>query len=645
MITPSGPSDPDHIGDGNKTPENKPRLAAFRLMAGRLTVNAIQSVAVTELLLLPGHIASHITSILCEMLLGIVALLIVRIEASDFDYARILGTPKMTCVEDGVMLDIETSLPFQGRIYVTDKNGSRVYSGFISIGFHPVVMTPSDRVFALRCLDEAPVREISDRSDVNCTHAVRQAAHWDRMPTNFTIGDPIVHDWSCQFPREEEGQFLTVLTYCSAVSRTGQVMHLIDENGCIVDQELLSDLTYSNYQVKIYGRAKMFRFVSGDKFRFECRLRMCRKGVGGCNSESIPPKCAFTKEEILKHKEGRRTRLDAVDQHFKTNLLNDAVSFAREISVSSEWIHVAHNDYTDAENLRERYRINGVVDHSMEPLARPIRAPHFLKYISYREVQPPMAATMRFLPVLATKLERFEKSKPTWRTTYIILPPGSTPSPDLFRETKGEDVLQLTLPSTGWQIAQTPRVALPFDDVPAGTTTTTRRPRKVVYRPNESEAREDDLELMDLNAGEPPFDADSAEINRIPGSVNDIQEQFENHRQQWRLDEVPVNQNETIILAGAQCSNSTTSGTSQRCKWSSMENILLAWSFGSLVLWIILGAVCFHRYNSKKPAWTRRRHMISAACVIPREHPWTHQDAFVEPKPAYHKKEIDLQHL
>ncbi|KIH43977.1 hypothetical protein ANCDUO_26010, partial [Ancylostoma duodenale] len=132
----------------------------------------------------------------------------------------------------------------------------------------------------------------------SCTHTVRLASRWE-SGTVFHVGDAVVHEWNCNFSikgqrisgmqqilsaSEElasyeslaEGQkYQTFLTNCNALSNAGQVIHLVDENGCIVDSELMGEIVYNNFMPKIFARARVFKLVNDEKYRIECQVQMC----------------------------------------------------------------------------------------------------------------------------------------------------------------------------------------------------------------------------------------------------------------------------------------------------------------------------------------------------------------------------------
>ncbi|KAK6035893.1 hypothetical protein COOONC_26602, partial [Cooperia oncophora] len=64
-----------------------------------------------------------------------------------------------------------------------------------------------------------------------------------------------------------EGQkYQTFLTSCNAISSSGQIIHLVDENGCIVDSELIGEVVYNSFMPKVFARARVFKFMNDEKY-------------------------------------------------------------------------------------------------------------------------------------------------------------------------------------------------------------------------------------------------------------------------------------------------------------------------------------------------------------------------------------------
>ncbi|VDO39973.1 unnamed protein product [Haemonchus placei] len=197
------------------------------------------------------------------------------------------------------------------------NNGSRVFSGHVEVGFHPLVVSSNDRLFSVKCIDNAYA--ISHRASKH-------------------------------------------------------------QEGCIVDSELIGEIVYNNFMPKIFARARVFKFMNDEKHRIECQVQMC-SSEGVCKDRIFPPKCAITKEEIL-NRYSSNTKIDVIDNTFMTGTINNR--YEHQIKVTSEWITVHNNQYTNIELLQERFYLSAVIDDKMEEPKVRTTPRHFLMGISYR---------------------------------------------------------------------------------------------------------------------------------------------------------------------------------------------------------------------------------------------------------------------
>ncbi|ULT84682.1 hypothetical protein L5515_019219 [Caenorhabditis briggsae] len=348
--------------------------------------------------------------------IGLVFHFVVCVVSTDFDNAHVMGVPQVTCSSKLITVTFNTNIPFQGRISVYNKlfipacnhdystniqknatfhmdimkcadtsflkNGSRILKAYVEIGFHPLVMTNSDRTFLVECLDNTimPIVNVA-QSFADCTHLVRMASEWSSM-TEFHVGDAIVHEWSCKLPNSAKTQ--TFLTNCNALSQNGQVIHLIDENGCVIDSELMGDVVYNDHVPKLYARARIFKFLTDDKYRIECTLEFCDNG-SPCKERVFPPKCAFTKEEIT-----NRSIRNQLEQSTMSGV--PSIAYDSKLKVSSAWLSIKLNQYTETHGLHPRYHLKTFLDPTLHDVIPINAADHFLMGISYREPIPKLSS-------------------------------------------------------------------------------------------------------------------------------------------------------------------------------------------------------------------------------------------------------------
>ncbi|KAE9413130.1 hypothetical protein Angca_003782, partial [Angiostrongylus cantonensis] len=323
------------------------------------------------------------------------------------------GDPRLACSKQSLLFNFDASIPFQGRISIVEKiynpscvqdyssniqrnatfrinlrncmnmaylnNGSREFSAHLEIGFHPLVITSSDRVFSVKCIDNsyAVAHPTEKTSDDICSHSVRLTSRWESS-TVFHVGDAVIHEWKCNFRSKEALKYQTFLTSCNAVSSSGQVLHLVDENGCIVDSELIGEIVYNSFIPKVFARARMFKLMNSEKYRIKCNIQMCSTD-SVCKNRTFPPKCAFTKDEILK-RYAPKTKTESIEGSIIAGTINNV--YERQVKVASEWITVHSSEYTNIEQLNERFFLSTTMDENKEEDIQP-SPKHFLMEISY----------------------------------------------------------------------------------------------------------------------------------------------------------------------------------------------------------------------------------------------------------------------
>ncbi|VDL69985.1 unnamed protein product [Nippostrongylus brasiliensis] len=508
------------------------------------------------------------------------------------------------------------------------NNGSRVFSAHIEIGFHPLVITSNDRLFNVKCIDNsyAVDNPLTKTLNSNCSHTVRLASRWESS-TVFHVGDAVVHEWNCNF--ESKGQFLraiircsfvsggqkyqTFLTSCNAVSGSGQLIHLVDENGCIVDSELIGEVVYNNFIPKVFARARVFKLMNDDRYRIECQVQMCSSD-GVCKDRLFPPKCAFTKEEILS-RYTTKTKTDSYDDTFMTGTINNR--YDKQVKVVSEWITVHNNQYTNIEQLQERFYLSAVMDEKMEEPKPQTTIHHFLMGISYSKE---VTYTMVYNNKLTTKKFSIHPTVSPYRTT-------ESTDQEQFLDNKAQEK-----PAT-----------LHFYNNRFNAYSTTPIPPKSSKEPPFPPIFASEMSVLEnkiarLNASpesttDQPSDTDQAIQSINENDINSIaKDKFANPRD-WRLDDRTINDTDILPERQVSCSNATIIASQRKCSWSGLEHLLVVWSFASLLVWIVMIGACFYR-QVNKPSWVefreRELQRVAQSRVLQHEHPWVHADAFEE---------------
>ncbi|CAJ0609880.1 unnamed protein product [Cylicocyclus nassatus] len=670
-------------------------------------------------------------------------------QSEDFENAKIYGTPRLICSKKWLTLEFDTNIPFQGRISVIKRlhrqpcvqdysaniqrnasfkvelqhcmelsymnNGSRVYSAQIEVGFHPLVITSSDRLFSVRCIDNSHAAALltGKKEDNPCVHTIRLASRWESS-TIFHVGDAIIHEWNCDFNVKGGQKYQTFLTSCNALSNGGQIIHLVDENGCIVDSELMGEVVYNNYMPRIFARARVFKLMNDEKYRIECHVQMCT-AEGLCKDRIFPPKCAFTKEEIL-NRYMSKAKADSIEDTIMAGTINNR--YERQVRVVSEWITVHNSAYTNIDQLNERYYLSTVMNDQMEETNENPLMRHFLMGISYRDpnqndtvrneskdaevskAQVELSSSLNHIaaPITSFDIDSVEKEKiidasvPVIDGVPVMVETSSTKTttetssnvsranlylirtiihPYLFgrtqsnkdkakqaetstqasslnstsetsetvsknastaKSTTSREPTMTTAPSTEEFPKQTKggtSTSVPLSnkitietttqkvmehEAPATlhfyTTTKTTilststkllmsskfstQPAPILDIPQKIKVSEDGMIMEDVT--------DYPEPNMSVVNKNTLlKDKFENPRD-WRLDDRTINDTDMFPEKQVACSNATIIASQRKCTWSGIEHLLVVWSFASLLVWMVMIAVCFYR-QANKPAW------------------------------------------
>ncbi|PIO76042.1 hypothetical protein TELCIR_01877 [Teladorsagia circumcincta] len=381
------------------------------------------------------------------------------------------------------------------------QNGSRVFSGHVEIGFHPLVITSNDRLFSVKCIDNS-----------------------------YAISHQTVKN----------------------------------QERCIVDSELIGEIVYNSFMPKVFARARVFKFM---------------------NEEKYPPKCAFTKEEIL-NRYASKTKLDAIEDTFMTEKGRKA--WPKEGAVVAKGF--------------EGFYLSAVINEKMEEPKIQATPRHFLMGISYSSfcgaflLYPDVSANGVINNVQLNDKEESHQ----------------------YNEIKDVNEVQ-----------QQDNSGINHNGD---------------YQPSSFTGI-----IAQLSLGADKSADLSAEVDQIvpPINENDInsiaKDKYTNLRD-WRLDDRTINDTDIIPERQVACSNATIIASQRKCSWSGIEHLLVVWSFASLLVWIVMIGVCFYR-QANKPAWVefreRELQRMAQSRVLQHEHPWIHADAFEETR-CKNKNELTM---
>ncbi|CAA95850.3 ZP domain-containing protein [Caenorhabditis elegans] len=267
----------------------------------------------------------------------------------------IIGTPKVICAENDLALDIVTSKPFRGNIFVKGRakdkscrqsyanNGTNSYSlplgkcgmqrlrsanprgvNFmvtVIVSFHPAgFITKNDRAFHVKCFYMEPDEIVTQNIDVSmipttelsdsmvmpkCEYSVRRDGPNGPTLTYANVGDIVFHVWECT-----PADMGMLVKKCFVTDGDGEDHAVVDFDGCATDPFLLSELSYDASLMRAHASSQVFKYADSNQLYFTCQIRLCQKQMGMCQ-EVTPPNCGVKKLLSEASGDGNRTKREA----------------------------------------------------------------------------------------------------------------------------------------------------------------------------------------------------------------------------------------------------------------------------------------------------------------------------------------------
>uniref|UniRef100_A0A8R1DUS8 ZP domain-containing protein n=1 Tax=Caenorhabditis japonica TaxID=281687 RepID=A0A8R1DUS8_CAEJA len=174
------------------------------------------------------------------------------------------------------------------RIWPKPNSKKSLLSAQIIISFHRSLVTPSDRSFAAHCeFDDfqrdadIPVDNLIQSHELILGNFDTPEVTMRILPSGETnsvenlkplkVGDPITFEWTLTKHSEIFG---IELERCSAETEDGKGMKII-ENGCSLDDELISDAQTVADHSKIFANSLAFKFPEEHVVWIRCAVRTC----------------------------------------------------------------------------------------------------------------------------------------------------------------------------------------------------------------------------------------------------------------------------------------------------------------------------------------------------------------------------------
>uniref|UniRef100_A0A158P762 ZP domain-containing protein n=1 Tax=Angiostrongylus cantonensis TaxID=6313 RepID=A0A158P762_ANGCA len=256
------------------------------------------------------------------------------------------------CEENDLALDIVTSKPFQGNVFVKGRakdkscrqsyanNGTNTYSlplgkcgmqrlrsanprgvNFVVtvlVSFHPAgFITKNDRAFLVKCfymepdsivtqsidVSSLPTTELTDSMSMpKCDYSVRRDSPNGPTLTFANVGDTVYHVWECNPP--DMGM---VVKKCFVTDGDGENHAVIDYDGCSTDNFLLNELIYDQNLMRAHAVSQVFKYADSNQLYFTCQIRLCQRQMGMCQNVT-PPQC-----DLNRPKRPRRSNDPEID--------------------------------------------------------------------------------------------------------------------------------------------------------------------------------------------------------------------------------------------------------------------------------------------------------------------------------------------
>ncbi|CAB3401309.1 unnamed protein product [Caenorhabditis bovis] len=303
---------------------------------------------------------------------------------------RLVGKPYVSCRPEGVSLVARVAEPFRGQIFVKGAHSNPkcakkfnnsttqveltidadslsscgfqfwkkpgetavLTSGQFVVSFHSELVTTSDQAFAAHCTFEnhADVSNmlINQKSLVSDAKTVfgefeTPKIRMDILPageliilsddiTNhqksvFRVGDPVLFKWSMV---NRSDLFGINIESCEVTTKYRSPVQIIS-NGCSLDDELISDVSYSSDHSQVFANSLAFKFVDEDILNVRCAIRFCVKRLDHVRIAGFEEDvCAFESHCSIRN----RRELEA--KHQQNRISRDIVYVEGRLRIKQE---------------------------------------------------------------------------------------------------------------------------------------------------------------------------------------------------------------------------------------------------------------------------------------------------------------------
>jgi hypothetical protein len=244
------------------------------------------------------------------------------------------GEPEIECGPTSITVNFNTRNPFEGHVYVkglfdqdgcrSDENGRQVagielpfdscnvartrslnprgvfVTTTVVISFHPQFVTKVDRAYRVQCFYMEADKTVSAQIEVSdlttafqtqvvpmpiCRYEILEGGP-SGQPIQFaTIGQQVYHRWTCD--SETVDTFCAVVHSCTVDDGNGDVVQILNEDGCALDRFLLNNLEYPT-DLMAGQEAHVYKYADRAQLFYQCQISITIKEP---NSECARPTC------------------------------------------------------------------------------------------------------------------------------------------------------------------------------------------------------------------------------------------------------------------------------------------------------------------------------------------------------------------
>uniref|UniRef100_A0A914VHY9 ZP domain-containing protein n=1 Tax=Plectus sambesii TaxID=2011161 RepID=A0A914VHY9_9BILA len=189
---------------------------------------------------------------------------------------------------DGVGIEIDLSSCGMQRIRSANPAGVFISAVFV-LSFHPKFITSVDKAYRIQCFYMEASKQVTAQLEVSMLPTIMASVsmampqcRYELLegglhgpPVHFgKVGQAVFHKWSCQ--AEDKEMFCMVVHSCVVNDGRGDVVEVIDGDGCSLDPFLIGDLEYLD-GLTAAKESHVFKYADRAVVYFTCQLAVTVK--------------------------------------------------------------------------------------------------------------------------------------------------------------------------------------------------------------------------------------------------------------------------------------------------------------------------------------------------------------------------------